>query len=318
VTKPTINGKQLMTSIDMETILTIIYVLVDDWYQSKGKALLHGKVGRKPAFSDSEMLTLMLAEDFMPYPGEQQFIGYIRANHWALFPRLLSQSQFNRRARGLRWLMEALRQHWLVELAVEQMAHFLIDTKPIPVVGYKRSKSHSDFAGSAAYGYCASRNLHYFGYKLVMVTTLDGLPVLYELVPANIEERQAAETVLTRLANAQVFGDKGFLGDEWQRQIEQQTGNRVTTPRRVNQKIQHPAGFERLLNSVRERIEGVFHEIQNTGRSLERLLAKTVVGLVTRVITKVTTHLLRYLFRCRYGIDIQTFQCSSDFAVNFT
>ena len=156
--------------------------------------------------------------------------------------------------------------------------------------------------------------MDYFGYKLVMVTTLDGLPVLYELVPANVEERQAAETVLDRLANAQIFGDKGFLGDEWQTQIEQQTGNRITTPRRVNQKIQHPAGFERLLNSVRERIEGVFHEIQNTGRYLERLLAKTVVGLVTRVITKVASHLLRHLLRCQYGIDIQTFQCSSDFA----
>jgi hypothetical protein len=155
----------------------------------------------------------------------------------------------------------------------------------------------------------------YFGYKLVMVTALEGVPVLYELVPANIEERQAAETVLERLSNAQVFGDKGFLGHEWQIQIKQQTGNRVITPKRVNQKIQHPAGFELLLNSVRERIEGVFHEIQNTGRHLEHLLAKTVVGLVTRVIAKVTAHLLRYLLRRQYGIDIQTFQYSADFAV---
>ena len=303
-----------MMSIDIETILTIIYVRVDDWYQSKGQALLKGKPGAKPEFSDSEVITLMLAEDFIPYPGEQQFVGYIRANHLDLFPRLLGQSQFNRRARRLRLLVEALRRDWLVELGVEHAEHFLIDTKPIPVVGYKRSKSRSNFAGSAAYRYCASRNLHYFGYKLVMVTTLDGLPVLYELVPANVEERQAAETVLDRLVNAQVFGDKGFLGEEWQTQIEQQTGNRLTTPKRVNQKIQHPAGFERLLNSVRERIEGVFHEIQNTGRHLERLLAKTVVGLVTRVITKVTAHLLRHLLRRQYGIDIQTFQCSADFA----
>jgi hypothetical protein len=303
-----------MMSIDIETILTIIYVRVDDWYQSKGRKLLQGKVGRHPMFSDSEVITLMLAEDFIPYPGEQQFVSYIRANHLALFPRLLDQSQFNRRARSLRLLVEALRQDWVVELGIEYADHFLIDTKPIPVVGYKRSKARSDFAGSAAYGYCASRNLHYFGYKLVMVTTLDGLPVLYELVPANIEERQAAETVLDRIANAQFYGDKGFLGEEWQTQIEQQTGNQVTTPKRVNQKIQHPAGFERLLNSVRERIEGVFHEIQNTGRYLERLLAKTVVGLVTRVITKVTSHLLRHLLRRQYGIDIQTFQCSPDFA----
>lgn len=272
-------------------------MLVDDWYKSQGQALLKGKAGVKPAFSDSEVITLMLIEDYIPYPGEKQFIGYIRANHLALFPNLVTQAQFNRRARSLRLLVEALRRHWLVELGLEHTRHFLVDTKPVPVVGYKRSKAHSDFAGSVDYGYCASRKIDYFGYKLVMVTTLKGLPILYELVPASTEERQAAETVLTRLKNAEVFGDKGFLGEEWQSQIQHQTGNRITTPKRVNQKVQHPDGFERLLNSVRERIEGTFHELQNTGRFLERLLAKTVVGLVTRIITKITSHLLRYLLR---------------------
>ncbi len=104
-----------------------------------------------------------------------------------------------------------------------------------------------------------------------MITTLDGLPVVYDLVPANTEERAAAEAVIDRIANAHLIGDKGFLGLEWQTQM----GNTVHTPKRKNQKIQHPDGFERLLNSVRERIEGVFHELQNTRRNVERLLAKT-------------------------------------------
>jgi len=303
-----------MTSIDIETLLTIIFVQVDDWYQEKGQRLLHGKRGRKPDFSDSEVITLMVAEEYIPYPGETQYLGYLRANHGRLFPKLVHQSQYNRRARGLRYLVEAMRRDWLIELGVEQASTYLIDTKPIPVLGYKRSKRHSDFRGSAAYGYCASRNLHYFGYKLVLITTLDGIPVLYDLVPANTEERAAAEAVLDRITHAELIGDKGFLGVEWQRQMREQTGNTLTTPRRKNQTLQHPAGFERLLNSVRERIEGVFHELQNTGRNVERLLAKTVIGLATRVIAKVTAHLLKHILHSRFGIDVQTFQCSTDFA----
>ena len=62
-----------------------------------------------------------------------------------------------------------------------------------------RSKRRSDFAGSATYGYCASRDLSYFGYKLVALTTLDGIPVLYDLVPAHTDERVAAEAVLYAL-----------------------------------------------------------------------------------------------------------------------
>jgi len=73
------------------------------------------------------------------------------------------------------------------------------------------------------------------------------------LVSANTEERQAAETLLVYFSNASFIGDKGFLGDDWQAQIYEQTGNTITTPKRRNQKIQHPDGFEKLLNSVRER-----------------------------------------------------------------
>ncbi len=145
-----------------------------------------------------------------------------------------------------------------------------------------------------------------------MITTTDSIPVVYDLVSANTNERLAAEAVLDRIANAEIIGDKGFLGVEWQAQIYQQTGNTITTPERKNQKVQHPDGSEKLLNSVRERIEGVFHELQNTGRNIERLLAKTVTGLATRVIAKVTAHLLKHILRRQYGIDVQTFQCSAD------
>src|SRR5258708_6694779 len=180
----------MRTSIDMVSILTIILVLVDDWYISTGQALLQGKPGAKPDFKDSEVMTLMLAQDFIPYPGETQYLGYIRANYGREFPKLVDQSQYNRRARGLPHFIEMLRREWLSELGGVDPKRLLLDTKPIPAVGYKRSKSHSAFAGSAGYGHCAARNFNYYGYKLVMLTTLDGLPVVYDLVAANIDERQ--------------------------------------------------------------------------------------------------------------------------------
>jgi len=99
----------------MTNLFTIIFVLVDDWYQSKGVTLLRGKPGAKPEFTDSEMITLMLAHEFIPYPSKTQYLGFIRANYLALFPKLVDQSQFNRRARALRLLVEQLRRDWLVQ-----------------------------------------------------------------------------------------------------------------------------------------------------------------------------------------------------------
>jgi hypothetical protein len=262
--------------------MTIIYVLVDDWYKVEGYKLLRSKAGSKPVFSDSEMLTLMLVQDFIPYAGETQYIGYIRANYLSMLPKLVDQSQYNRRSRGLWQVMERLRQSWVAQLGGLDDKHLLLDTKPVPVMGYTRSKKHSAFAGRAEYGYCAARKLHYFGYKLVTLTTLNGLPVVYDLVPANLEERLAAEAVLGRVNGCDIFADKGFISQGWQAQVLTASGNRIWTTKRTNQHIQNSAAFDRLLKRVRERIEATFHQLQNTGRFLERLLAKTVLGLSTR------------------------------------
>ncbi len=296
------------TSINIPDLLTTIYVLVDDWYQAHAPVLLKGKPGAKPELSDSEMMTLMLAQDLIPYPGETQFIGFMRANHLNLFPQLVDQSQFNRRARDLRWLVERLRRDWVVRLMRETPKILLVDTKPIPVMGYKRSKRASDFAGRAAYGYCAARELHYFGYKLVMLTTPNGLPLFYDLVPANLDERDAAEVVLQWVQGRDILGDKGFISADWQASLRERTGNRMWTVKRANQADQNPPEFDALLRHVRERIEGVFHCLQNTGRNVERLLAKTVHGLCTRVIVKVTSLVLKLLLRREFGIDVQAFQ----------
>ena len=79
-----------MTSITISDLLTTMFVLVDDWYQSYGPKTPKGKPGVKPVFQDSEVMTLMLAHDYIPYPSETQYLGFIRANYLAMFPKLKS------------------------------------------------------------------------------------------------------------------------------------------------------------------------------------------------------------------------------------
>jgi hypothetical protein len=105
-----------MNMVDGSTLLTTIFVLIDDWYQQKGYRYVPLLPGPSPKFTDSEMLTLLVAMDFFPYPGEQQFLGFVRANYLSLFPKLLDQSQFNRRARRLEGMLEELRRFWLRDL----------------------------------------------------------------------------------------------------------------------------------------------------------------------------------------------------------
>lgn len=254
------------------------------------------------------MLTLLLAVELLEFTSERRFWAFIRANYLALFPALLSQSQFNRRARDLRFLLDALRHAWANQLGVQFERHFLLDTTPIPVVGYRRAKTHSEFYGSAAYGYCAAKRLKYFGYKLVLVTTLDGIPSAFELVPANTDERVAADEILDRLpATANVWSDKGFIGDDWQAAWRQQADVRIWSTKRENQHQQNPPAFDQLLNRVRERIETTNDQLKEGGRALERTLAKTIEGLCMRVTAKIAGLTMRLFLQRFFGIDVLTY-----------
>jgi hypothetical protein len=291
----------------MSEIFLNIYVMIDDWYQEHAADFRKGQPGKRPDFSDSEMMTLMIAMDYIPFPSERQFIEFVRANYLELFPNLLDQSQFNRRARQIAQLLEVFRQHCLLALNITLAYEGLLDTKPVPVIGYRRSKKSSDFAGSADYGYCASRKLHYYGYKLVTISTLSGIPIVYDLVPASTDERKAAETLLDQVHGFALYADKGFLSQAWQATVKQRTGNTILTPKRKNQLQQQSKTLERWLNGLRLRIEGLFNEIQNVGKNVERLLAKTVLGLCARIVAKMTSHLIKYILRVQFSIDVITF-----------
>ncbi len=77
--------------------------------------------------------------------------------------------------------------------------------------------------------------------------------------------------VLDRLPDgALVIGDKGFIGDDWK---SEWTGINILTPYKENQKKQLPTFVQRLINGLRERIEGVYKVAKEGGRRIEHTLA---------------------------------------------
>lgn len=73
--------------------------------------------------------------------------------------------------------------------------------------------------------------------------------------------------------------------------------------------VQNQMLFFLPLFSIHQGIEDVFHEIQNAGRNIERLLAKTVWRLhIRRVVANMTSHLLQCILLTDFGINNQTFQ----------
>ena len=140
-----------------------------------------------------------------------------------------------------------------------------------------------------------------------MLTTLDGTPYSFELVPANTDERDAADEILDTLpVGSNAWSDKGFIDEDWQSEWRNQ-GVFIWTAKRENQTQQNPPVFDQLLNRVRQRIEGSFDILKEGGRSVEKTLAITVEGLCSRIIAKISSVTLRLFLRKFFGIDGLTY-----------
>lgn len=275
-----------------DTLITILYVLVDDWFKMAGHKLVASRPGPKPRCTDSEVLTVMLAREWLGARPERAFLAWLRANHPALFPHLPDDGGFNRRARSLWRLLDAFRT-WLV--AGLDTSVGVIDTTPVPVVKLARATKRKVFRGEdgAGRGFSVVHKAVYYGYKLVLLNTLGGVPVRAALVPADVDDREAARWLLEGGGPGLRLADKGFQSEELAQELWEK-GQRLLVPPKRNSRRRPlwPPRFQALIGGLRRRVESAVAILKGCYR-LEEHGAKTLSGLAARVVAKLLALTLR-------------------------
>jgi hypothetical protein len=133
--------------MDLETFMTTVYVLVDDWYKEQ-IADLKPKVGAPAHLSDSEVLTLALVGQWrvgVPWHSERGLVRYIHAHGLGMFPKMLGYSAFNQRVRYLFGVLVRLQQQVADWLGQVQALYECVDSLPLPAGSsgqYSREKGH--------------------------------------------------------------------------------------------------------------------------------------------------------------------------------
>ena len=184
--------------IDLNTFLTTVYDITDMLYQREYAPHKPTRPGKKPELSDSEVLTLALLAQWQTDRSERAF-GRYAAKHWqAYFPRLLSQSQFNRRVRDLCGVLCRLGPAIAHEVTrtLGAPAYEVLDGVPVPLMRRCRGERHRCFADEAAIGCGGSDRDWYYGVKLLTAVNAHGLITGFVVGPASTEERWLAEALL--------------------------------------------------------------------------------------------------------------------------
>lgn len=185
-----------------------------------------------------------------------------------------------------------MRQHLVEKMGLADAPCQLIDGTPVQVRHWRRFGKGHLLLPEAALGYCAAKKETFYGFRLLAVTTLDGIIIDWDLFAANVDEREAAQDLLEHCRDLSVLGDKGFLDQKRQAVLQEDQGLLLLTPKRKNQQEQNPRAWDALMNRTRRLILKSFIETtfaQAKGVfGLERPGARSVWGILSRVIAKIT------------------------------
>ena len=268
---------------ETEEALTVLFCLVDDAY-----TLLNPHGARRyqsiKRLSDSEVITLALFQQLRGVESERSFLRDTERFFSHLFPGVMGlyPSSFHRRVRKLRRFLEPLRRDVLSEM-IGDPETLLVDSTLLSVLHPRQVSQGSGFPGGA---WVRWGSFSVYGVKLHLLCSTNGVPISYELTPANVADVSLTEELIAEAAlgdgvASRLLGDLAYRSEELREAL---------------------AEVDILLATERsERRRGVRQQVEIALSSLKRVfglgetLATTLTGLATRIAAKITAYTYAFM-----------------------
>ena len=239
---------------------------------------------RLPKLSDKELIAMNLTAEYLGIDSEYELFRKLPLD----LSSKIDRTVYNRRKRKLGFYINELRLK-LAERFNEYEDYFVIDSMPLEVCKLSRSV-RSKICKETDYtypdkGYCAAQGMHYYGYKLHAVCSVDGVFQSVDLSPASVHDIHFLKDINTQLSDCVLIGDKGYLSAQIQLNLFETASIQLETPKRKNQKDYKPQAY--IYKKKRKRIETLFSQLCDQFM-IRRNYAKTFEGFKTRILSKIT------------------------------
>ncbi|MED5074350.1 IS982 family transposase, partial [Anoxybacillus geothermalis] len=226
---------------------------------------------------DAVIIAIHLLGKLLGFTSERAWHRFVTGN---LFTNgsFLERSRYNRRCRALGFAIKWIR-HELAKRG-QHHAYAVVDSLPLPLCHTARMHRVKRFQEIADIGYCASKKQWYYGLKLHLQVTDQGLPMGYVVTEASCHDRVAAETVMTQIPHPYNFGDKGYISQTLRKKLYEEHRVAFWTPVRNNQRIRQSDAWKQWMKRKRKVVETVFSILVDSYR-ITKIRANSVSGFET-------------------------------------
>jgi hypothetical protein len=270
----------------LDDFILTVFCLVDDHLARLGLSNVRQR-GPAPRLFDSEVLTLELVGEFLGFDEEAKIFWYFRQHHGAAFPALgrLHRTTFTRQAANLWAVKQALQGH-LAEALTAGDPLWHVDSMPLHACQFARAPYCQRFGGQAAFGKDHVIRQTFYGFRLHLRTSREGVVLAAVLAPANAPETEVVWELEPPVGSLGI-GDRGYWSPALMEQLAQ-GGIRLLAPYKRKGYDPKPQLSKQLrrLHWLIETVNG-----QLAGRfQAKRTWAKDLWHLCSRVLRKVLSH----------------------------
>lgn len=285
----------------LDIFIITVYCLVVDLYKEITSQHPIRSRGFDPQLTDAEVITIEIVGEYLRLETDQDLFEYFH-RHWRhFFPQLKDRTVFVRQAANL-WIIKGLIWRRITEISGQAFDRIQItDTLPLPVCGLTRGPRDQCFAELADYGYCAAKDLYYYGFKGGLRISQHGMIIHCPLLAARPHDLEHIDTLLEGFSGL-ALGDKGFISKDKKVDLQQMQGINLQTPVRRNMPESRSPGFLRWMNRMRRLVETVGSQL--TGRyTIQTIRVRDLWHFQSRLIRKVLSHTIAVFLNLKLGRD---------------
>ncbi len=262
---------------------------------------------REPKLKDIELIAMNLTAEYLSIDSECQLFRVIPDD----LKIKIERSVYNRRKRKLFASIEFIRNELSLKFN-EYENYFIVDSMPLEVTKLSRSSRSrickEVFDTAPNRGYCASQKMHYYGYKIHAVCSVDGVFKSFDLSKASVHDIHYLKDIKNQFNNCIILGDKGYLSADYQLDLFTTKNIKLEIPMRKNQKNYKKQAY--IFRKKRKRIETLFSQLCDQFM-IRRNYAKSFVGFKTRILSKITAvTIIQYINKFTFDRNINNLKTS--------
>ena len=269
--------------------IVAIYAIVEDLL----KAIGHQEDCRIE-MSDAEVITAALVAARF-FDGNQFLACQYLLEH-GLMPKMLCKSRFSRRWHRLFLpLLDLFDYLGTIFKALNSSSEYMLDSFPVPICDNIRIPKARLVSSEDYRGYIASKKRFFYGIRVQLLSTTDGIPVEFVFLPGEANDTRGLKALPLNLPpGSRIYGDAGYTDYQAEDDIQETEQVSLEIMRKKNSRRPDKPYVAYIKQHLRHAIETLFSQI--TQRFPKSIHAVTIDGFLMKIAAFIIVHTLDSAF----------------------